>query len=56
MLAGVDTLWLKIVIVVIGGPGVGDPSSSMLELRVVAATGGAGLIGMAGARILKETE
>ena len=48
ILAGVDTLWLKIVIVVIGRPGVGDPSSSMLGLRVVAATRGAGLVGIAG--------
>ena len=45
ILAGVDTLWLKIVIVVMG---VGDPSSSMLGLRVVAATRGAGLVGIAG--------
>ena len=48
ILAGVDTLWLKIVIVVIGRPGVGDSSSSMLGLRVVAATRDAGLVGMAG--------
>ena len=48
ILAGVDTLWLKIVIVVIGRPGVGNPSSSMLGLRVVAATRDAGLVGMAG--------
>ena len=41
-------LWLKIVIVIIGRPGGGDPSSLMLGLRVVTATRDAGLVGMAG--------